>query len=191
MSKSLVTYERSASGELVAVAAMPKSGAVLCLDTSTSMGDSDGSHELRRIDVLAQVLADILSSVELVACCSFGWHVTEIPLTGNINVPAPSGTTPMHKAIAWALTKNPKRIVVVTDGEPDNRDLCMDEAAECRRRGVVLDAYYCGAAGGECERWLKSLVAAATPGGQAGQFMLTGPNASKASQEIILRLTHG
>jgi len=191
MSKSLVTYERNGAGELVAIAAMPKSGAVLCLDTSTSMGDCDGSRELRRIDVLASVLAEILSSVELVACCSFGWHVTEIPLSGDINVPEPAGTTPMHKAIAWALTKSPKRIVVVTDGAPDSRELCMTEAAECRRRGVVLDAYYCGAAGDECERWLKSLVAAAAPGGQAGQFLLTGPNASKAADEIILRLTHG
>lgn len=188
MSQAL-TYTRDPNtGRIVRRRA--SSGTVLLLDTSGSMTLCDAGNQ-RRIDVLATVLADVLQGVQLQAAATFDSIVEEIPLTGSINLPEPRGSTAMHDAMAWALQQpeQPKRIVVLSDGEPDDMAACADHAQTCKARGIVLDAYYCGPPHDLRAKEFMANMAAST-GGQSGQFKLTGPESKNVSDALILRIGH-
>ena len=180
-----------ATGRLVR--ARQSSGAVLCLDTSISMEMIDGFGDRRRIDVEAGMLVDIIRAVQLQACIAFSSEVRELPLSGNISIPEPGGTTAMHLAMQWALDQEttPSRIVFISDGEPDEPDACLRLAARCRERGIKIDAYYAGPADSDrMKGFMSRLAAADAPGGYGGAFKLTGPDADKAAKDIVLRIAH-
>jgi len=173
----------------------PSSGATLLLDVSGSMAEADGAGDVRRIDVLATVLGDVLCRVQLQSCVTFGHRgVTEMPLSGDINLPAPAGGTPLADAMQWALQQDtaPRRLVVLSDGEPNNRDECYALADKCREHGIIVDAYFCGnPRDRSCREFMDNLAGRGAPGGRSGNFQLTGPAAQSVADSLVLLIGHG
>jgi len=185
-------FYRDSSGRLVRQRA--STGATLLLDVSGSMAESDGAGDVRRIDVLATVLGDVLCRVQLQSCFTFGhMGVTEMPLSGDINLPAPAGGTPLADAMQTALQQDtaPRRIVVLSDGEPNDRDSCYALADRCREAGIVIDAYYCGnPRDRSCREFMDNLAGRGAAGGRSGNFKLTGPAAQSVADSLVLLIGH-
>ena len=160
MSKPL--FIRDERGRLVQQ--KPDSAAVLCLDVSWSMDERDGADGLRRIDVMASVLAGVLKRIRLQAACTFSTFAHEIRIDGPgpVSLPDPNGTTDMAEAIAFGLRQStqPQRIVLLSDGEPNDADAAFAQADVCRTRGIALDTYYCGPKGdAAAQAFLQALSA--------------------------------
>jgi hypothetical protein len=110
---------------------------VILLDTSTSMAEPIGSR--RRIDVLEAILHQLLPSTPGVRLFAFSSAVREIEQ--HARLPEPEGGTALHLALAHAASLAPARVVIISDGEPDDADAAL---AAARGLGCAVATYFAG-----------------------------------------------
>lgn len=151
-----------------------RAGPTLLIDCSGSMAATDGG-ELRRIDRLARVLAQLLSTHRLQALLAFNDFVSDLALSGHISVPEPYGGTNLTLALMSVrdLTVRPTRLIVLSDGLPNDPLSALDVA-----RSLVLktDAYFVGSDhDSQALRFMRDLAEAGAPGGTSGHFDLSQP----------------
>lgn len=172
-------------------------GAVLLADCSYSMAmrddavtgieSWDGSGP-RRIDRLAKVLAYVLTYTRLQALVAFGDAPMELPVSGRVALPEPSGGTALDLALEHVARMRPEpvRVMVLTDGQPNSPEAAL--AAARLLKPAVIDGYYVGAEGDEVAlAFLAELAACGGPRGKSGRFDLFSPLA--VAETIRLRLT--
>jgi hypothetical protein len=114
-------------------------GVWLLADCSSSM--ACWAVKGSRYDILVEIVNKALA-IRSFPIIAFG-PCTRNPITGdesNVAVvsqlPGPSGGTPLHMAIELAIAKGAKRIVVVSDGEPDSK---LAALASAKRFGKPVD----------------------------------------------------
>jgi hypothetical protein len=105
------------------------------VDVSGSMSEPVGRQ--RRIDVLADILRDVFAAgARLFA---FAGTVHEIEPSGTL--PEPGGGTALDQALDHVALLAPKRVIVISDGEPDDRGAALVAA---RRLHCEIVTYYAG-----------------------------------------------
>ncbi|MFG0229454.1 vWA domain-containing protein [Achromobacter sp. 413638] len=110
---------------------------VVLADVSGSM-ESPAWGGRTKHAVLREAIAQTLLSDrhELMA---FAGHVT--PLSSAENLPQPGGSTALDRALLAAIQRAPGRILVISDGEPNDEDAALAAAAQF---GGVIDVLYIG-----------------------------------------------
>lgn len=129
---------------------------MLLLDTSGSMECRvDMREPKRRIDALREVVTQVKGTGTVPMIAFGGPYDAEVRFVDVI--PEPDGGTPLHAAIPYAKTYGATRLVVISDGCPDVRDMCLDEA---RRFGGQIDVVFVGQAGDPGSEFLDQLARA-------------------------------
>lgn len=128
---------------------------VLVLDVSGSMAEHCEPGR-RKIDALREVVKSLRTSGS-----TFGQIVFESAPRLTDAIPEPSGGTALHLALGLAATLRPRKLVLVTDGEPDDEQLALDAAARLAR---PIDVFYVGPGSQRAEKFLRDLARRA--GGQ-------------------------
>jgi hypothetical protein len=115
----------------------------LLVDTSSSMECYiDPSNNKRAIDALRTAVDDIQSSAAVrIPMIAFGGPEGELVRFVD-KVPEPYGGTPLHLALSMAREYGASRVVVISDGMPDLREQCLDEAKKGR---MQIDVVFIGA----------------------------------------------
>ena len=93
----------------------------------------------RRIDILAETVAAVLPNFP--GCRVLGFSSGIVWIDRGVRVPEPAGGTALHLALEVLLPLRPERIVVISDGEPDDSAAAL---AAARRLGCAISTYYCG-----------------------------------------------
>ena len=117
------------------------------IDTSGSMDDR--VKKVRKIEAVREVMAMIPNANKI--CFSSNVHITD-------SIPEPNGGTNMARAFEYVATmkgSNPKKIVIVSDGEPDNKALAFNSALKLH---IPVDVIYIGAEGDRGEAFMKELA---------------------------------
>jgi hypothetical protein len=159
---------------------------VILADVSGSMDRIEGSR--RRIDLLQDILRQVLPDVPGARVIAFGSVPTEIhgfePHT--LGLPPPAGGTALHLALAL-VTKGPRptRIVVVSDGRPDDPQAALTAARALAP--LVIDALYAGPDGDSTA--LGFMRALSFAGGRPGVSGARSLANSQLADELRLRLT--
>ena len=164
-----------------AVAALGKSlpsteKSCLLLDVSGSM-DDPAEPGVRKITALRSVVAG-LSAPAIFAFSRRCRRVT------RETIPNPDGGTALHIALAHVRARGMTRVVLVTDGLPDDEQAALDQA-----RGLALEICYVGPA--PQPEFLSRLAAAARAGSSATQCSLASGDRAKLAQRMTLLLTDG
>lgn len=122
------------------------------LDVSGSMGDKVDKR--RKIEHLRDVMSRYKDANKV--CFSSGVH------TGQ-DIPEPDGGTNLAMALAHVrkIEQKPKRIVLVSDGEPNSETEALREATQL---AIPVDIIFIGEKGGKGERFMEKL--AQTTGGE-------------------------
>jgi len=178
--------------ELIRTNSRPVSGACLVLDTSGSMARIDvPGGTLRRIDLLARILSDVLTRVTPAHLITFNSIIEEIPLGTSIELAEPVGGTDLAGALYHVAPLQGDPLLLITDGTPNSEDDAFRAMRALQRRGArVVVCYYCGPDGGrDALRFLRDLAAMGAPGSSAGRFNLAEPEA--ITDQVIRLLTHG
>ena len=133
---------------------------VLVLDTSESMAQALAVGGTR-IDALRDVVR-LLHEDHPVPLVRFGGYdnawstqATVSVLNSANDIPEPEGGTPLHIAINFVHVEGATHIVLVTDGEPDNRTAALEAAG---RFGGVIDVFYVGDANGSGASFAQELA---------------------------------
>lgn len=143
---------------------------IIALDVSGSMGTGryhrDTSRAKEKIDVANEALFSILTALKsiqgvksmaytysnrIMHLCEFDTHFNR----NSLMFVDPSGGTPTGEALQYAITKfspNAKRklVILITDGDPDNRDYFRESLRIVKRQGVevvgvgIMDTGLCG-----------------------------------------------
>ena len=109
---------------------------VVLVDVSESM-NRPATGEQRRIDVLSTILKHVLlPAMPLIA---FNGQVH--PLEHGQRLPEPSGGTLMGLALDHAGRLSPRRVIIISDGQPadDKATLAAARALQC-----AISTFYCG-----------------------------------------------
>ena len=177
-------------------------GAVLLADCSYSMawGD-DGRYDRmgvqqpdftpagsRRIDRLARVLAYVLTYTRLQALVAFADAPVELPVSGRVALPEPSGGTALDLALEHVARMRPRplKCMVLSDGSPNSPEAALTAARLLKP--MVIDAFYLGPdEHAEALAFMRALAACGGPGGKSGRFDLCEP--LQVAETIRLRLT--
>ena len=127
-------------------------GEVLLCDISASMGGQINFNEpTRRIDALRDMVHILQNSTtpRIVVFDSIARDTHSIPDTG--------GSTNLAGALMFLnRDPKPKRIVLISDGQPDNAEMAYSEA---ERLGVDISVIFIGSPGEPGEQFLKDLSA--------------------------------
>ncbi len=108
----------------------------LAIDESGSMEEKMGREGKRRIDGLREVVAQ-LQGVPMIA---FGGHEgSEARFVDRVG--EPGGGTPLHQAIDLARVYGATRMVVISDGLPDDSTRALEAA---RQFGKKIDVVFVG-----------------------------------------------
>jgi hypothetical protein len=97
----------------------------LLIDTSSSMDESCRPGKTR-ISALRDVVRTIQGDTPTPMIAFGGPYGEEVRFV--FDVPEPDGGTPLAQAIALAKRHGATRLVIISDGEPDNNDAAMREA---------------------------------------------------------------
>ena len=145
---------------------------VVLADVSGSMASSAwGGHTKHA--VLREAIAATLQTAnhQLIA---FSDRVT--PVTSAASLPPADGGTALHLALDAAIARDPGRILVISDGEPDNEAAALAVAA--RFKGVI-DVLYIGPdSNAAAMRFLQRLAL-------AGHGRFHGSDISRAGQPAL------
>jgi hypothetical protein len=160
---------------------------VILLDTSGSMAAPVGTR--RRIDILGDILAAVLPTAPGTRLLSFNSITTELDnavTEQGMNLPEPGGGTALDGALAYVSPLNPRRLIVISDGEPDDPRAAI---AAGRALGCVIHTYYCGDDGNRAAiAFLRNLALCSKGGiGRAQVGDLTEP--ARITSEIRHLLT--
>jgi hypothetical protein len=131
------------------------------------MARRDNDDLLRRIDRLEGVLPEALQNAPGARLVAFGRRVRELapPEPGApVRLPEPAGRTPLAQALHLVAKWRPARVVVVSDGQPDDDQTAL--AAARALRPAVIDALFVGDPGDQAAlRFMRTL---ALMGGRPG-----------------------
>jgi hypothetical protein len=120
-----------------AVALQSGDGPVILLDVSSSMDNPAGGR--RRIDRLAEVLRQVLPHAPNARLLAFSDRVEVIEDPEHL--PEPNGGTRLDAALMHAATLRPKRLVVISDGEPSDAPAALRAAHALT---CTIDAFHVG-----------------------------------------------
>jgi hypothetical protein len=155
--------------------------AALLFDNSGSMGarDIEGSARSRWDNGLV-VLNNVVAQIPAVRIVTFGLHVQELHgfEAGSMSLPPPMGGTPLHAAFELAAANSPRpdRIVVVSDGLPDDAQAAFLAARTCAP--CVIDALFVGRDGDRTAlAFMRALALMGGRRGVAGLRSLSQPKA--------------
>lgn len=152
-----------------------QAGTILVLDCSGSMDSAvEWGSRTRRIAALREVVGALGSDRPRMVAFPPPRFV-EYP-------PEPDGQTPLDEAITFCATSRATHLIVVSDGQPDNRQRALAAALAF---GGPIDVVYVGPEGESGADFLRQL-AASTRGQYHGQT-LTAPK--QLTQTIRLLLT--
>jgi uncharacterized protein with von Willebrand factor type A (vWA) domain len=87
----------------------------------------------RKIDLLRDAHADLRGAAISIAFAGSAQAVADLP--------QPGGGTALHLALDEAAKANPRSVVVITDGHPDNE---VSALASARKLKGTIDVIYCG-----------------------------------------------
>ena len=109
---------------------------ILLLDTSGSMASEADNPGERRIDALRGVVAMLRNKGLLFkqACFNSGVVWSDV-------VTEPAGGTNLSGALEFIEKINPRHVIIVSDGEPDNKEAAL---AVAKRLGCKIDVFYVG-----------------------------------------------
>ena len=150
-------FAQRAAGTLPKIQGLPTAPVVnepigpsaLLLDVSASMDRPSEGKRIRRIDALRTLVADMnLAAGQAVYAFSY--------LAGRCdpaNIPEPNGGTDLAKAFDQVKNDGYKRVVLITDGEPDDANEALASAA-----GLHLKIFYVGS--GSKPKFLTQLAKA-------------------------------
>jgi Mg-chelatase subunit ChlD len=127
--------------------------AFLLLDCSSSM-DEEMRNGKKRIDGLRDVVKEVQSrrQTQMVA---FGPRHEDRTVFFCSRVPAPAGRTPLDEAITFAKDNGAGRIVVISDGWPNNPATAKEAATQF---GGQVDVVFVGDPGDPGSTFLKELA---------------------------------
>lgn len=109
-------------------------------DVSGSMAEPAG--ERRKIDVLAAAIAEARPDMPEQETIAFA--TTARVLGPAERLPDPAGGTAMHLGLAEAARRDGKRVLVISDGMPDDRRQALAEADRLASAGATIDVLYVG-----------------------------------------------
>lgn len=114
--------------------------------------DVSGSMKGRKFSKLQESLEKIRqkNSIQLLV---FGSDVSFVS-----QLPNPGGSTPLAKALELSMTRIPKKIVVISDGEPDDEQTAINAANKLKLKGCKISCLYIGEEGGCGYDFLKKLA---------------------------------
>jgi len=125
----------------------------LLVDVSGSMADPvDGEsgynrNYTRRIDALRIVVRDVVQT-KMVPVVAFGGPVTDSDhrytyawLVPFDSIPEPVGGTPLRQAIEFARAQGFGRLLVISDGQPEDKSGCLEAA---KQFGGRIDVVFVG-----------------------------------------------
>lgn len=150
------TLEQSMTFKSLGSLAAASERVFLCIDTSDSMSSpvisDDPDHRFdgprkRCIDALKEVVAEARSGEPMI---SFGHQVGFVDA-----VPEPHGGTPMAEAIALGREYGATRLVIISDGFPNDGPRTLEEGTAFQGR---IDVVYIGPKGGPGETFLDQLA---------------------------------
>ena len=140
---------------------------MLLVDYSVSMGGLTEDRGQRKIDALRMIAKQLKRDFPRCLQIGFGYRVGFIE-----SVPEPAGTTPLHKAIAFAAKHKAGHLIVISDGRPDDPQRALAEATAF---GGPIDVFYVGPHPDAGEDFLRRLSLAS--GGQFASTTLAAPKA--------------
>lgn len=109
---------------------------VILADVSSSMADSAGSQ--RKIDLLHDALLYVHGQLPQARLVAFASTPCEVSV---YSLPPPSGGTDLAAALRLILPWNPRKTVVLCDGQPDDPEGALAVATQL---SGVIDSIYCG-----------------------------------------------
>jgi hypothetical protein len=107
------------------------------LDASGSMDLPVGDR--RRIDILADILRQVLPATPDARLVAFSDSV--VPVASADRLPEPGGGTRLDRAFEHIAPWRPRRVILVSDGEPSDRAAALRAA---RMLGCPIDAFHAG-----------------------------------------------
>jgi hypothetical protein len=154
---------------------------IVLLDCSSSMDLPVG--ERRRIDILADILHQVLPTTP--GARLFAFNDTVSPVASADRLPQPDGGTELHSALEQIAPWRPRRVILISDGEPSDRAAALRAA---RMLSCPIDAFH---AGPEDDRaaiaFLRNLCLCGRGVGRATVADLRNP--AKLAGELRLLLT--
>lgn len=144
---------------------------VLLLDVSTSMARPAAPGK-RRIDVLRAALRHVLPDSPGTRVVAFSDDV--IALEPHEEVPEPEGGTALHLALLHVLPWKPTRVIIVSDGEPDDRHAAI---AAARALGCIIETVFCGPEDDRAAIGFLKTLALCSRGGLGRALRSTKPEA--------------
>jgi hypothetical protein len=110
---------------------------VILIDCSGSMDLPVGDR--RRIDLLADILCQVLPATPDARLVAFNDTVS--PVASADRLPEPDGGTNLHRAFEHIAPWRPRRVVLISDGEPSDRAAALRAA---RMLGCPIDCFHAG-----------------------------------------------
>ena len=114
---------------------------LILADVSGSMADKAGAT--RKIDSLRQSLASVLIDAPAASVAAFGSAVTVI--AAGAALPEPAGGTALHLGLEKGAPY--RRVLVISDGEPDSKGDALRVAARIVAGGTRIDTLFIGSDG--------------------------------------------
>lgn len=116
----------------------------MLLDVSGSMIGQVGNK--RKIDMLRSAVSNYKGVHQYI----FSDRVTETQY-----IPEPHGSTELHSAFRYIAKANPLKLLLVSDGLPDDPDASIDAGKALK---ISIDVLYIGTPGDEGEQFMKQLA---------------------------------
>jgi hypothetical protein len=168
---------------------MTSSTPCLLLDVSGSMSHREG--ERRRIDLLAEALAQTLPAVPGARVLTFSHVVQEV--TGleprRLRLPEPAGGTDLAAALTAVagLEPRPERLLLISDGEPDDPQAALTAARALRP--MMINALFVGDDRDHAAKgFMRALaIAGGDPRSLARQLKLDKPADVAKAATLLLR----
>jgi hypothetical protein len=130
----------------------------LALDRSGSMAEQCESG--RKIDALRREVTRLRETGARFRQVVFDWTIEEVDEIGE-----PRGGTDLAGALSYCEAHGAKRIIVVSDGYPDDAVRALSAAESLARSGCRIDVFYVGPVPSGGQEFLRKL-ATVTPDGQ-------------------------
>ena len=127
------------TGAVARAAARPD--LAILADVSASMGERAGTG--RKVDALASSLASVLADAP--AATTIAFATLAVPVPAGAPLPAPSGGTALHLALEAGADH--RRLLVISDGQPDSADQALRVAERVAQAGVRIDTLFIGSDG--------------------------------------------
>jgi hypothetical protein len=159
----------------------------ILVDTSGSMASLEGSR--RRIDILRDVLVLALGDApraRVIAFSSVPQELTGLePHAANLKLPEPGGNTALHLALDLSGRTKPDRVIVISDGLPDDRVAALRAARALNP--VTIDALYVGPDdSSDALGFMQTLSLCGTRSGSVGLRSLRRPEALAGELRVLL-----